>query len=250
IADEWEDQAGKRLRCRINEGEPVPDEMRLVQRIDTHSDEPGEDESDAAKGQVWLWFVKRNEGGSTARKPVLWDVHVRDVEQEATRILDGLKDLPSELRRVVEVAARFHDHGKRRKLFQNMLGNRNSATCWAKSGKNRSQLQEPYRHEFASLLDVVKESEFKLLSEDQKDLVLHLIAAHHGRARPHFPAVEVFDPEGTDREAEDVAAETPRRFARLQRKFGRWGLAYLESILRAADWAASAKPSAYVEGDE
>jgi hypothetical protein len=36
----------------------------------------------------------------------------------------------------------------------------------------------------------------------------------------------------------------PRRFARLQRKYGRWGLAYLESLPRAADWAASANPSA------
>jgi CRISPR-associated endonuclease/helicase Cas3 len=33
----------------------------------------------------------------------------------------------------------------------------------------------------------------------------------------------------------------------LQRKFGRWGLAYLESLLRAADYAASAKPSEFVE---
>jgi len=36
-------------------------------------------------------------------------------------------------------------------------------------------------------------------------------------------------------------------FARLQRKYGRWGLAYLESLLRAADYAASANPSATLE---
>ncbi len=39
-----------------------------------------------------------------------------------------------------------------------------------------------------------------------------------------------------------VAQEVPRRFARLQRRFGRWGLAYLESLLRAADALASAEP--------
>ena len=34
---------------------------------------------------------------------------------------------------------------------------------------------------------------------------------------------------------ESVVKDVPSRFARLQSKYGRWGLAYLESILRAAD---------------
>ena len=76
-----------------------------------------------------------------------------------------------------------------------------------------------------------------------QDLILHLIAVHHGYGRPHFPP-KAFDPERPDAVAAKVAAEVPQRFARLQRKYGRWGLAYLESLLRAADYAASAKPSA------
>ena len=47
--------------------------------------------------------------------------------------------------------------------------------------------------------------------------------------------------------ADSIAVEVPIRFAKLQRRYGRWGLAYLESILRAADYAASAKPSKFVE---
>ena len=46
-----------------------------------------------------------------------------------------------------------------------------------------------------------------------------------------------------------LLAEIPRRFARLQRTYGRWGLAYLESLLRAADYAASAHPSQTVEDE-
>jgi CRISPR-associated endonuclease/helicase Cas3 len=74
---------------------------------------------------------------------------------------------------------------------------------------------------------------------DVRELVLHLIAAHHGRGRPHFPADEVFDQERSGALADQIAREVPRRFARLQRKYGRWGLAYLESLVRAADILAS-----------
>ena len=87
------------------------------------------------------------------------------------------------------------------------------------------------------------------MSEGHKDLVLHLIAAHHGRGRPHFPRDEAFDTERPQTESERVNSQVPRRFARLQRKYGRWGLAYLESLLRAADYEASTNPQAFeIEG--
>jgi len=80
-------------------------------------------------------------------------------------------------------------------------------------------------------------------------LVLHLIAVHHGRGRPHFPSEEAYDPEATDEMNSTVAGQVPQRFARLQRQYGRWGLAYLESLLRAADWYASANPSVFWDGE-
>jgi CRISPR-associated endonuclease/helicase Cas3 len=79
-----------------------------------------------------------------------------------------------------------------------------------------------------------------------QDVVLHLIAVHHGYGRPHFPADRAFDPEPKGK-VEEIAAAVAQRFARLQRRYGRWGLAYLESLLRAADYEASAKPSRFVE---
>ena len=100
------------------------------------------------------------------------------------------------------------------------------------------------------MLDAQKELESLTLCEDMKELVLHLVAAHHGYGRPHFPAKKAYDPQATDEMNSIVAAQVPQRFARLQRKFGRWGLAYLESLLRAADYAASAKPSAFWDGEQ
>ena len=88
-----------------------------------------------------------------------------------------------------------------------------------------------YRHELGSLHD----GDFSGLSDAEKDLALHTIAAHHGRARPHFPPVESFDPEVKDDLVAELVRGVPRRFDRLQRLYGRWGLAWLESILRAAD---------------
>jgi CRISPR-associated endonuclease/helicase Cas3 len=128
------------------------------------------------------------------------------------------------------------------------------AEDWLAKSGGRMQLpnfRTDYRHEFGSLLDVQNEDEFKALKEkpELQDLICHLIAVHHGRGRPHFPPEESFDPEPKGKNVGEIAAEVPRRFARLQRRYGRWGIAYLESLLRAADYAASAKPSRFVENE-
>jgi CRISPR-associated endonuclease/helicase Cas3 len=151
--------------------------------------------------------------------------------------------MPEDIQDAVELAGRFHDLGKRRELWQRSIGNPTPAEWFAKSGSGWKAADiTSYRHELGSLLDVRAEPDFERLSDDMKDLVLHLIAAHHGRARPHFPPEELFDPHHTRDAVDGLAVDVPRRFARLQRRYGRWGLAYLESLLRAADWAASNNP--------
>ncbi len=252
----WEDSDGNNSGDldgpeRSNEG------LHLIYGIDTRPDSD-ESEEPLVGRRYWNWYKKSQEGErTTARKlPVLWSVHVADVVAQARNIV-GKLPLTDELRTSVILAAEFHDHGKRRRVFQNLLGNPNPETLWAKSGGRWSPVAEDYRHELGSLIDLNEPDErdrcqysdplarYNALSTEMQHLVLHLIATHHGWARPHFAANHALDPERSG--AETVVAETPRRFARLQRRFGRWGLAYLESLLRAADWAASANPSEYVE---
>ncbi|MSR33151.1 MAG: type I-U CRISPR-associated helicase/endonuclease Cas3 [Gemmataceae bacterium] len=249
VADQWFSENGQPRRARIWDDDDKPSQMRLVRTIDTkpHAD-PGADESVGKR--YWHWFEIANEGGKSCNLPVTWEVHVGDVVKQATAIVANLP-MEQPLKDALIFAARFHDHGKRRKQFQTVLGNYNfPAVVLAKSGKKGGRIAENYRHEFGSLLDVQNQAEFKNLAPEYQELVLHLIATHHGRARPHFPEGEDFDPEHLRQDADNLAVSTPRRFALLQRKYGRWGLAYIESLLRAADWAASANPSAFVKEGE
>jgi CRISPR-associated endonuclease/helicase Cas3 len=223
--------------------------MRLIRRIDFPA---GKDDEDAV-GRSWFWFTlpdsADDDASKTAREPITWDHHTKDVVRNATRIADALLKERPDLHAGLIVAAKFHDLGKKRELWQRSIGNPIPTNWHAKSGGTwKSREITDYRHEFGSLLDVLRNDEFRaeidgLPSDDARELALHLIAAHHGRGRPHFPADEVFDPHHHTESSQEVAREVPRRFARLQRKYGRWGLAYLESLLRAADIDASAKPS-------
>lgn len=244
VADECLD-AATGLRARLRTADRTDDRAAGMQLIRSVALPNGGGE----EGEVsyWYMFVRRNSGQVRARKPVLLDVHVADVERRVAEIVRGL-GLQSRLANCLIVAARYHDQGKRRSIFQTMLGNRQApAVWWAKSGPRTGlPLAEHYRHEFGSLQDLPSAGELGL-TESERELVLHLIAAHHGRARPHFPAEEVFDPNSGAAADAVVAAGVPQRFGRLQRQFGRWGLAYLESLLRAADWSASANPSSELE---
>ena len=100
-------------------------------------------------------------------------------------------------------------------------------------GGGNLRLLEGYRHEFGSLLKAERED----LVDSTRDLILHLIAAHHGNARPLISTAGCED--GPPSLLESKAGEAASRFARLQRQYGPWGLAWREAILRAADQSAS-----------
>lgn len=260
VADRWPDTDHPQPRIRVRDGSPRPVDkingMRLIRTIDTDPrDEEESEDDEGASRRYWHWYElpkeADNDGSERNNRAVLWKDHTGDVVTNATRIVVHLP-LSEDLQKAIILAAKFHDLGKRRPLFQAIIGNPQCIPLLAKSGRKKQlySLNKNFRHEFASLLDVQNESDFLEMSEDMREVVLHLVAAHHGRGRPHFPAKEAYDPEATDEMNSRVAAQVPQRFARLQRKFGRWGLAYLESLLRAADYAASANPSAFWAGEQ
>lgn len=187
--------------------------------------------------QKFRQTVTSEESRSTTGERSL-EGHLDDTEREAERLTSRL-GLPPELQLVLKIAARNHDHGKNCNRWQNAFSAPELGRPYAKtSGPFRSNLLDGYRHEFASLPFVEKDPEFATLSNDFRDLALHLVAAHHGFARPviRLDGCEDAPPSALGDRARDVAL----RFARLQKQWGPWGLAWLESILRAADQRASA----------
>jgi CRISPR-associated endonuclease/helicase Cas3 len=109
------------------------------------------------------------------------------------------------------------------------------------------------RHELLSLAMVQGHAD-ALNEAHDRDLVLHLVASHHGWCRPFPPAfMDEHDIEVRFRHgAHELAATTRHQLARLDSgvaprfwklvaRYGWWGLAWLEAVLRLADHRASAQ---------
>jgi CRISPR-associated endonuclease/helicase Cas3 len=138
----------------------------------------------------------------------------------------------------LRLAAKWHDTGKGREIWQRAVGKNAGEDPVGKSGGSMRRIAGGYRHEFGSLREFAGEHHGKT-ADCVFDLAMHLIAVHHGRGRPHFPKGG-FDPDARAESAE-IALESVRRFARLQRRYGYWQLAWLENLLRSADAMASAE---------
>jgi CRISPR-associated endonuclease/helicase Cas3 len=162
--------------------------------------------------------------------------HVGLVEKYAGEIAGGLSLSEDVFREALRLAAKWHDNGKAREIWQRAVGKTPAEDPVGKSGGFMRRIAGGYRHEFGSLREFAEEHQGKT-SDDVFDLAMHLIAVHHGRGRPHFPKGG-FDPDARA-ESVEIALESARRFARLQRCYGYWQLAWLENLLRCADARAS-----------
>ncbi|MGA9996744.1 MAG: type I-U CRISPR-associated helicase/endonuclease Cas3 [Pyrinomonadaceae bacterium] len=190
-------------------------------------------------------FLRGDDNASlNMRRKLSIPEHNADVERYAKEICQKINIEPP-LASAIVIAASRHDTGKARRCWQRAIGNEqfinDKAKALAKSDQKRFDLEANagYRHEFGSLIDALNDDEIN--AHPHRDLILHLIAAHHGYARPYFPE-RAFDLEKlTTQENRQLAGEVMQRFARLQREYGWWQLAYLEALLKTADGLASSE---------
>lgn len=107
------------------------------------------------------------------------------------------------------------------------------------------------RHELSSLALITSSDQFRRKAHDWA-LVCHLVASHHGWCRPFAPPTRDPSPvplkavlEGveltasTDHDYGALSSEIPEIYELMTRKYGWWGLAWLETILRLADFRRS-----------
>lgn len=177
------------------------------------------------------------EGRSGAQRAQLLAEH-QDWAEQAARALGDALQLPSASIDMLGIAARVHDEGKQSDRWQRAFhAPGNGHPPYAKTvGRPNVALLDGYRHEFGSLPFAETNPTVQALAPQWRELCLHLVAAHHGAARP------LIRTDGAAEPPSRVAArarEVALRYASLTERWGPWGLAWWEALLRAADQQAS-----------
>lgn len=192
----------------------------------------------------WRHDAATEEDRSAGRAQMLAE-HQEWTATRAVRLGKRL-GLADETIEILRIAARLHDEGKRAERWQRAMRAPKDGIYAKTRGPVAPSLLDGYRHEFGSLKYVETDDELRRLPAEDQDLVLHMVAAHHGHARPLIAVSGVDDtpPSLLQARARAIAL----RYFRLSERWGPWGLAWWESLLRAADQQASRDNDLAVKG--
>ncbi len=185
---------------------------------------PTEDKPDRQQEYVLYLTAKPGKRGGEAEL----GPHLRSVAEKAGELALGI-ELP-QLESAFTEAGERHDLGKKNPVWQQAMGGSIEAPLAKTKMAVAPALLAGYRHELGSLVEASRQ-------DGVDELALHLIASHHGWARPYF------EPRAYDRrwmaESRRAAVGAAQRFGEIQAAWGTWGLAYLETIMKAADGLVS-----------
>jgi CRISPR-associated endonuclease/helicase Cas3 len=172
--------------------------------------------------------------------------HGADVRDQVRALLAALRPaLPDGAGQAAVVAGHAHDLGKAHPIWQDALcalaGEPEPAWItagrpWAKSGIDaplRFRDDLAFRHELGSLVRLDQAPDGMLDVQDP-DLVRYLVLAHHGNLRLRIPDADWVTAAG------GAPADWTRTATAVRDRYGPFVLAYLELLVRIADWRASA----------
>lgn len=245
----WWDRGGDGAPSVVRDADGEP--IALVRKVASASD------------RAYDIAATEDEDGSKGYQRVSLKQHSGDVQSFAERFARSA-GLPEQRVRDIALAGFLHDAGKARIEFKQWLygGDELAALAGedlAKSGRRylppaareRAGLPVGARHEVASIGFALAHP--KLGEANDRDLVLWLVGTHHGHGRPFFPPVE-WPPHGSEFETDlgdgqrsSLPAPSLAELTswwldlreKLEKKYGPWGLARLEAVLRLADHRAS-----------
>ena len=259
--DPYDESAIKALLTCEGRVEPYPDDSGVVVVASVAIDvdggclPEGEQVEDEPEGDE----------ASFSRHQVLLAEHLDNVRSTAEAFAKDA-GLNEPMVKTLGLAGRWHDEGKRDMRCQAWLhGSELNALAAsepiAKSGRDVSQWKPSTifgyprgaRHEFLSVR-LFDQAEQGSVDGAIIDLAKFIIGTHHGFGRPFPPVVPDKEPIDVtlEHDGREIVVSSDHRlhaldsgwvdlFWRMVRRFGWWGLAYLEALLVTADRTVSAR---------
>jgi CRISPR-associated endonuclease/helicase Cas3 len=221
--EEWNEQARFRVQRRSDLTTP-PGEQDGRWRFEDDFVLRRNNEGDPSEWLIVEHFRDgaQKEDARSISKPQELTAHQDWTRSAMLRIAKAV-GLLSAAANALAVGASLHDEGKKAPRWQRAFNAPHDAKKFGLCGplaKTLGPINQAilggYRHEFGSLPCIEENAE---LPQDWRELVLHLVAAHHGRARP------VIDTRGCEDGPPSLLEERARavalRFAALQKRWGR-----------------------------